>query len=313
MSGWSKIARLPCAPVWCRARKSTAAASDAAPIRKPIPGLSAWWNAAGLRQPGRASLQTRAEDKGDFYRVNGSKIWTSGADHADWMFCLVRTDPTVPKHEGMSFLLFSMDSPGVTTHPIKLINGNSPFCQTFFDNVEVPKIDLVHKPNQGWTVAKRLLQHERSGLAQLAGGDKAGPMERITPSLPLPDLARHYRGETRGKIGDAALRDEIASLQMKMRAMLISQRRAVAESENNTPGATTSIFNFVEAETVKAQLELQLKIRGSQAFGWEGETFSDEELSMCRLWLEAKAISIAGGSNEIQLNIIAKRVLGLPD
>lgn len=278
-------------------------------------GEVAWCQ--GYSEPGAgsdlASLQTRAEDMGDFYRVNGSKIWTSGADHADWIFCLVRTDPDAPKHEGISFLLFSMDSPGVTTRPIKLLNGESPFCQTFFDNVEVPKIDLVHKPGQGWTVAKRLLQHERSGLAQLASASQAGVMERITPALPLPQLARQYCGEAEGKLANTRLRDDLARVQMQLRALALSQQRGVAESENNTPGATTSIFKYVEAEVVKAQLELQLRIRGSQAFGWEGADFTDEEKSMCRLWLESKAISIAGGSNEIQLNIIAKRVLGLPD
>ena len=128
-----------------------------------------------------ASLQTRALDQGDHYLVNGSKIWTSGAMHADWIFCLVRTNVDVPKHEGISFLLFSMDGPGVSVKPIRLINGDSPFCQTFFDDVQVPKNDLVHRENQGWTVAKRLLQHEQSGLAALANADTAGPLERIKP------------------------------------------------------------------------------------------------------------------------------------
>ena len=124
-------------------------------------GETAWCQ--GYSEPGAgsdlASMQTKAEDKGDYYLVNGSKIWTSGADYADWIFCLVRTDKQAPKHEGISFLLFSMDSPGVTTLPIVLLNGQSPFCQTFFDNVQVPKSQLVHKVNQGWSVAKRLLQH----------------------------------------------------------------------------------------------------------------------------------------------------------
>jgi acyl-CoA dehydrogenase len=258
-----------------------------------------------------ASLQTKAEDTGDCYLVNGSKIWTSGADHADWIFCLVRTDKQAPKHEGISFLLFSMDSPGVTTVPIVLLNGQSPFCQTFFDNVQVPKTDLVHKLNQGWSVAKRLLQHERSGLAALASADSAGPLDRIKPELALPDLARHYA--QCADITDQALRDDISRNSMLKRAYLLTQQRTVAESEANTPGAATSIFKYVEAELVKAQLEIQLRIRGTQGLGWEGHNFSAKEISMGRLWLESKAISIAGGSNEIQLNIIAKRVLGLPD
>jgi alkylation response protein AidB-like acyl-CoA dehydrogenase len=278
-----------------------------------IKGDIAWCQ--GYSEPGAgsdlASLQTRAEDKGDYYLVNGSKVWTSGAMHADWIFCLVRTNPQAPKHEGISFLLFSMDSPGVSVKPIEMLNGHSPFCQTFFDDVEVSKIDLVHKENQGWSVAKRLLQHERSGLASLASADKAGPLQRIKPSMSLADLAKHYADSD--VIADAALRDEIVVNEMQKRAFNLTQARAVAESEANTPGAATSIFKYIEAEYVKDQLELQNRARGTQAFGWEGDAFTREEISMCRLNLEAKSISIAGGSNEIQLNIIAKRVLGLPD
>jgi alkylation response protein AidB-like acyl-CoA dehydrogenase len=269
----------------------------------------------GYSEPGAgsdlASLQTKAEDKGDYYLVNGSKVWTSGALHADWIFCLVRTNPQASKHEGISFLLFSMDSPGVSVKPIEMLNGHSPFCQTFFDDVEVSKTDLVHKENQGWSVAKRLLQHERSGLASLASADKAGPLQRIKPSMPLADLAKHYADSD--VIADAALRNEIVVNEMQKRAFNLTQARAVAESEANTPGAATSIFKYIEAEYVKEQLELQNRARGTQALGWEGEAFTREEISMCRLNLEAKSISIAGGSNEIQLNIIAKRVLGLPD
>jgi alkylation response protein AidB-like acyl-CoA dehydrogenase len=283
--------------------------------RRHLPAIArgeiAWCQ--GYSEPGAgsdlASLKTRAEDHGDHYLVNGSKIWTSGANHADWMFCLVRTDPAVPKHEGISFVLFSMDSPGVSVKPIVLINGQSPFCQTFLDDVRVPKEDLVHKENQGWTVAKRLLQHERSGLSALTSADTAGPLERIRPELPLAGLARAY-GE--GSI-DPDLREQIARSEMQKRAFLLTRQRAVEESEASVPGAATSIFKYVEAEYVKDQLELQIRIRGTRALGWQGEPYTEEERRMTRLWLEAKAISIAGGSNEIQLNIIAKRVLGLPD
>ena len=285
--------------------------------RRHLPSIArgevAWCQ--GYSEPGAgsdlASLQTSAEDHGDHFLVNGSKIWTSGAAHADWIFCLVRTDKSAPKHEGISFLLFSMDSPGVTVKPIELINGKSPFCQTFFDDVKVPKADLVHKLNQGWGVAKRLLQHERSGMAALASADTAGPLERIKPSLPLGELAKHYAGAQ--SIDDAGLRRDLIANEMLKRSFFLTQKRAVEESAANTPGAATSIFKYVEAEYVKEQLELQMRIRGIQGLGWEGDTFSNEELSMTRLWLEAKSISIAGGSNEIQLNIIAKRVLGLPD
>ena len=275
-------------------------------------GEIAWCQ--GYSEPGAgsdlASLQTAAEDRGDHFVVNGSKIWTSGAGHADWIFCLVRTDKEAPKHQGISFVLFSMDSPGVSTKPIELLNGHSPFCQTFFDDVKVPKADLVHNLNEGWSVAKRLLQHERSGLATLASADTAGPLERIKPSVPLGELAQSYDG---GVISDKGLRAQIIGNEMLKRAFLLTQQRTVEESAAKTPGAATSIFKFVEAEYVKQQLELQMQIRGTRGLGWEGDDFAEEELRMTRLWLEAKSISIAGGSNEVQLNIIAKRVLGLPD
>jgi len=269
----------------------------------------------GYSEPGAgsdlASLQTFAEDKGDYFSVNGAKIWTSGANYADWMFCLVRTNRDVPKHEGISFLLFSMDSPGVSTKPIELLNGKSPFCQSFFDDVRVPKENLVGKLNQGWTVGKRLLQHERSGLAALASADKVGPMERIKPELPLSDLARKYAGSHDGV--EPNLRNDLISNEILKKSFFLTQQRTVEEIASSAPGAATSIFKYVEANYVKEQLELQLRVRGTQGLGWEGDSFDDEEISMCRLWLEAKSISIAGGSNEVQLNIIAKRVLGLPD
>ena len=276
-------------------------------------GEFAWCQ--GYSEPGAgsdlASLQTSAEDMGDHFIVNGSKIWTSGANYADWMFCLVRTNRDVPKHDGISFLLFSMDSPGVTTKPIDLINGKSPFCQTFFDDVKVPKEDLVGELNKGWTIGKRLLQHERSGLEALASADKAGPLQRIKPSVSLSELLRGHID--REDPTHAAIKTDLVANEMTKAAFLLTQQRTVEESAAQTPGAATSIFKYVEANYVKEQLELQLRLRGTGGLGWEGESFDDEAMAMCRLWLEAKSISIAGGSNEVQLNIIAKRVLGLPD
>ena len=276
-------------------------------------GEVAWCQ--GYSEPGAgsdlASLQSYAEDHGDHFILNGAKIWTSGANFADWMFCLVRTDRDAPKHEGISFVLFSMASEGVTTRPIELINGASPFCQTFFDNVRVAKTNLVGQLNQGWAVGKRLLQHERSGLAALASADTSGPLQRIKPALSLPEMVRQYNDKTAQR--DPKLRQDLIDIDMLRRSFLLTQQRAVEETAADTPGAATSIFKYVEANYVKAQLEAQMQVRGTQGIGWEGETFSEEEIAMCRLWLEAKSISIAGGSNEVQLNIIAKRVLGLPD
>lgn len=270
----------------------------------------------GYSEPGSgsdlASLQTRAEDQGDNFLINGQKIWTSLAQYADWIFCLVRTDPRAPKHEGISFLLFSMDSEGVTVRPIRLISGASHFCETFFDDVVVPKMDLMHQQNRGWTVAKRLLQHERSGIHTLAAA-AANRSARQQTSKGLSEAAAGYLGKTDGKLSDPLLRDSILTNRMNARSFSLTQQRTVEESEGGTPGAATSIFKYYEAEIRKARLELQLQAAGTRSLGWEEDAFSTEEQELTRMWLFSKAASIAGGSNEVQLNIVAKRVLGLPD
>jgi len=281
-----------------------------------IRGETRWCQ--GYSEPGAgsdlANLATRAEDKGDHFLVNGSKIWTSGANFADWMFCLVRTDPTTQnqpsRQKGISFLLIDMTSPGIDAQPIQLIDGNSHFCETFFNDVAVPKANLVGELNKGWTVGKRLLQHERSGLDQLLG---ASP-DRTAPIKPLAEMAKQSLGEsTDGKIADPAIRNAVIEQNITERCFALTQKRTVEESAANTPGAATSIFKLRWATMVQQQLELQLLLRGSDGLGWEGKTFDDEALSKGRLWLESKAASIAGGSNEVQCNIIAKHVLGLPD
>ena len=151
------------------------------------------------------------------------------------------TDPEAPKHQGISFVLLNMDAPGVTVKPIEMINGASPFCQTFLDDVQVPKSQLVHKVNHGWEVAKRLLQHERSGLDSLTSAESAGPMERIQPELSLPDLARYYDiasvpDISSDRIQDDALRAELVLLEMQKQALQLTRRRTVQETEAQTPG-----------------------------------------------------------------------------
>ena len=236
--------------------------------------------------------------------INGQKIWTSGAQYADWIFCLTRTDPDVPKHEGISFLLFSMDQPGVTVRPIRLISGVSPFCETFFDNAIAKKDDLIGQMNQGWTVAKRLLQHERSGMQALASGNNR------EIGAPLHELAKEELGEQDGRIADAGMRTAIARHDINAHAFRLTQRRTVEESQGNTPGPATSIFKLYGANLGKERSELQVAIKGTRLIDWET---TEQEQEMTRAWLAGKARSIAGGSNEVQLNIIAKRVLGLPD
>ena len=269
----------------------------------------------GYSEPGAgsdlASLQTRCEDKGDHFLVNGQKVWTSGAQYADWIFTLVRTEPQAPKHEGISFVLIDMDQPGVTVKPIRLISGNSPFCETFFDDVRCEKHNLVGQLNRGWAVGKRLLQHERSSLSGLSSG---GARDRLDGMRDLPTIAREYIGLQENRLADATLRDDILKAEMNQRAFKLTQLRAMEESTTgDTPAFATSMFKYYASEQVKLRLELQLKAVGTQSLGWEGDEFSAEELALTRIWLRAKAFTIAGGSSEIQLNIIAKRVLGLPD
>lgn len=269
----------------------------------------------GYSEPGAgsdlASLQTRAVDNGDSFTVNGQKIWTSGAHFADWMFCLVRTDKEAPKHEGISFLLIDLASSGVTVRPIRLISGVSHFCETFLDDVEVPKAELVHELNRGWTVGKRLLQHERSGIHTLAAA--ASSKGRQDPGATLVDAARTYIGPKNGKLADPVRRNDIIQHEMNARAFGLTQRRTVQESQGGTPGAATSIFKLYGSRLSQREAELKLKVMGTQALGWAGDGFSNDELTATRHWLNTKAFTIAGGSQEIQHNIIAKRVLGLPD
>jgi alkylation response protein AidB-like acyl-CoA dehydrogenase len=267
----------------------------------------------GFSEPGAgsdlASLQTKCEDKGDHWLVNGQKIWTSGAQWADWCFCLVRTD-TSKKHEGISFLLIDMKSPGVEVRPIRLISGNSPFCETFFTDVKVPKDNLVGPLGGGWTIAKRLLQHERSGLAGSGPGGRGGLF-----SGPVSKLALDYVGaDEAGRIDDADLRGRVATHEMEARAFQLTAVRSMVESRSNQgPTAATSIMKNAGTRIAQERAELTLEILGSQGLGWEGEGFTSEELAAVRGWLGGKAFTIYGGSAEIQNNIISKRILGLPD
>jgi len=285
-------------------------------IPKIVRGEIRWCQ--GYSEPGSgsdlASLSTKAELQGDNYLINGSKVWTSYADKADWIFCLVRTDFDVPKHSGISFILFDMASEGISTKPIQLISGSSPFCETFFDDVKAPAGNLVGRLNEGWTIAKRLLQHERtmiSGFGLSAGqSDNGGTTSTISS---LEGTAMHYRGDSK-KLSDPVLRDQIARFKIDADAFAHTSRRSVEESKHgHGPNATSSMLKNYGCELNKRRYELMLQATGSQGLGWEGEGFNDEELQLTREWLRSKANSIEGGTSEVQLNIIAKRVLGLPD
>ena len=260
----------------------------------------------GYSEPGAgsdlAALTTRCEDAGDHWKINGQKIWTSGAQYADWCFCLVRTD-TSRKHEGISFVLIDMHQAGVETRPIRLIAGSSPFCETFFTDARVEKTDMVGPLNGGWAIGKRLLQHERSGQGggRLMGGGK-----------PLPELAGSY--VEAADDGAADLRGRIIAQALDARAHTLTMKRAAEESRGNqNPSAATSVMKNSGTRIGQDKAELTLEIMGAQGLGWEGESFEGEELTAVRTWLFGKATTIFGGSAEIQNNIISKRILGLPD
>ena len=266
----------------------------------------------GYSEPGAgsdlASLSTRAEDKGDHFLINGQKIWTSGAQFADWMFILVRTDHQAPKHQGISFLLLPMDQPGVTVKPIRLLSGESPFNATFLDNAVAAPDDLVGELNNGWTVGKRLLQHERAGMEALVMGSAGG-----FDLGALAEEARQSLGDDGGRIADPAWRSRVTGYEMDRHAFRLTQQRAVQESDGGTPGPATSIFKFYGSELQQQFFELATRMRGTRGFSMDTQTASADEREMTRGWLFSRAVSIYSGSNEIQRNIIAKRVLGLPD
>jgi alkylation response protein AidB-like acyl-CoA dehydrogenase len=284
--------------------------------RRHMPGIvlgTVRW-CQGYSEPGAgsdlASLRTQAVDKGDHFLVNGQKIWTSGAQYADWCFCLVRTDNS-KKHEGISFLLIDMKSPGVETRPIRLISGNSPFCETFFTDVKVPKENLMGPLNGGWTVGKRLLQFERDGQ----GGNTRGASFRGADSRSIDAIAKHYLGtDGQGRIADADLRGRVASHMMDAAAMRLTLQRMQDDARSNQgPSAVTSIMKNANVRVVQDRAELLIEIMGSQGLGWEGDSYAQNEIDATRNLLAGKAMSIYGGSNEIQNNIIAKRILGLLD
>lgn len=250
-----------------------------------------------------ASLATRADDKGDHYVVNGQKVWTSYADKADWIFCLVRTDNSGTKHEGISFVLFDMASPGVTARPIKLISGSSPFCETFFDDVRVDKRNLIGEEGKGWSIAKYLLTHEREMISSFG----------TAPKKSLGEVAVENMGtDASGRLANSVLRTTIAQYQLDAMAFGATMSRVGDEAKAGQGlGAASSIFKYYGTELNKRRNELNLAVLGEYALGWDGDAYGGGSTS--RDWLRSKGNSIEGGTSEVQLNIISKRVLGLPD
>ncbi len=247
-----------------------------------------------------ASLKTAAVREGDDFIVTGQKIWTSQGDKADWMYALVRTDPHAKKQQGISFILIDMKTPGVSVRPIELISGRSEFCQVFFDAVRVPARQVIGGINQGWGVAKKLLEHERAAMAKFTEGG--------APTLDALAIATPYLAAA-----GPVWRERLAAALMDQQAFSLTSRRlremALAREDVSALGA---IMKLVQTEQEVAKYELLQQLMGQQGLALEGDGFTADELAVCRLWLYSKSYTIAGGSSEIQLNIIARRVLGLP-
>jgi alkylation response protein AidB-like acyl-CoA dehydrogenase len=267
----------------------------------------------GYSEPGAgsdlANLSTRAVLDGDRYIINGRKTWTSDAMESDYIFALVRTDATAPKHDGISLMLIDMHQSGVHVRPIRLISGSSPFNETLFENAVARRDDVVGALNQGWTVGKRLLQYERSTHA---GINISGTQGRVAET-PLSDIVLTYVGGRNGRIADDDHRAALTRHEMNQHAYRLTQRRVIEETQARAPGFASSAVKLSGAILAKERTELSIAAMGFKGVGWEGESFTDEEISTTRTWLRQKSATIAGGTAEVQLNIIAKRVLGLPD
>lgn len=249
-----------------------------------------------------AALQSKAVDMGDHYKVNGQKVWTSYGDQADWMFCLVRTDPNAKKQSGISLVLFDMETPGVTPKPIKLISGSSPFCETFLDDVRVEKNQVVGEVNQGWTIAKYLLTHEREMIGGFGLAD-AGAQN-------LWEVAVGALGLEEGRLSNSFLRQDVTRWEIDAAAFALTAERVTDQAKvGHGVGATSAMLKYYGTELNKRRYEVMMKLQGTEAMDWEGTASQDGWLP--KTWLRTKGNSIEGGTSEVQLNIIAKNILGL--
>ncbi|GJD63865.1 pimeloyl-CoA dehydrogenase large subunit [Methylobacterium frigidaeris] len=286
-----------------------------------IANLDDWW-CQGFSEPGSgsdlASLKTKAVREGDTYVVNGQKTWTTLGQYADWIFCLVRTDATVKKQEGISFLLIDMKTPGITVRPIQTIDGGHEVNEVFFDDVKVPVENLVGQENKGWDYAKFLLGNERTNIARV-GVSK----QRIRR---LKELAALERVGDTPILENPRFREKLAALEIELKALEMTQLRVVAAErtrEKGKPDPASSILKIKGSEIQQATTELLLEVVGPYALPYVPEDEGDEPLSneppvgpdwagpAAPTYFNWRKISIYGGSNEIQKNIIAKAILGL--
>ena len=281
-----------------------------------LPGIArgdGGW-AMGYSEPGAgsdlASLSLRAERIGDRYILNGRKIWTSDAMEADYIFVLARTSPDKPKHLGISLILVDMAQSGVEVRPIRLLSGASPFNETLFENATASTADVIGGVDNGWTVGKRLLQFERSTHAGInISGSQGG---RSAKSV-LPDAVKRYAPLADGCVDHPALRADLLRHELNDHAQRLTQQRVIEETRARAPGFASSAVKLTGALNAQLGHELLIDAMGTRGIGASGEAFAAEDLEATRNWLRQKALTIAGGTKEIQLNIIAKRVLGLPD
>lgn len=274
----------------------------------PIAGGEVRW-CQGYSEPEAgsdlANVQTRAELIDGVYRVTGHKTWSSYAHLSDWIFCLVRTDRTASKQSGISFLLIELDNPRITIEPITLISGKSDFCEVFFDDIEVPVDQLVGIPGQGWTIAKRLLQHERAMLGSAGSGLSGGTSKRAG----LSETARHLIGMDEKCLSDPVVRHRLARHLVDV-AALKALGRLCADERRRDPHLP-SVLKLVSTEVNMAREDLIAEMSGLSGAAWSGPNFDQAQLAQARGWLRSRANSIEGGTSEIQLNIIAKQGLGL--
>lgn len=279
--------------------------------------LDDWW-CQGFSEPGAgsdlASLKTTAVREGDHYIVNGQKIWTTLAQHADWIFCLVRTDPSAKKQLGISYLLIDMKTPGIEVRPIQTMDGSAEVNEVFFDNVKVPVENLVGEENRGWDCAKFLLGNERTGIARVGLSKmRVQRIKELAALVPVGDGSL---------MDDERFREKVAAVEVELKALEMTQLRVLSAERGNTsgkPNPASSILKIKGSEIQQATTELLLDVAGPLAvpFG-DDDDFGHNEAPIRPAWAATLApsyfnnrkVSIYGGSNEIQRNIIAKAVLG---
>ncbi len=281
-----------------------------------LPGIArgeGGW-AMGYSEPGAgsdlASLSTRAELQGDQYVLNGRKTWTSDAMDCDYIFVLARTDPDRPKHQGISLLLVDMNQPGVQVRPIRLLSGAPPFNETTFENAVARADDVIGEVNAGWTVGKRLLQFERSTHA---GINISGSQGGRSAESNLAERLKQFVPSRDGKLQDPELRERLVRYEQNGHAQRLTQKRVIEELKARAPGYASSAVKLTGALHTQEGDELLLAAMGTQGIVWDGPGLERSDSEALRTWLRQKSLTIAGGTKEVQLNIIAKRVLGLPD